>query len=117
MIRYPKRIGKMIFKRDNLKRFSQWNSLKKKSQLPYTSCQFSFSITEPNLIAKIKVIKLSHVLVNMLPKRALARFTRKINAKNKAAKGPVPGRIPENTPNPNPKAIFWGESFILTSFI
>lgn len=58
---------------------------------------------------------LNQVLVSKLPKSALARFTPKIKAKNKAAIGPVPGKIPENTPRPKPKAILCGVSLILKS--
>lgn len=59
---------------------------------------------------------LAQVFVSRLPISALARFARKINAKNKDAAGPVPGKIPANAPNPNPRAIFCGESLILKSF-
>jgi len=57
------------------------------------------------------------VLVSKLPKSALARFERRIKARVMATNGPIPGIIPENTPKPNPSAIFWGVSFILKIFI
>jgi len=59
---------------------------------------------------------LNQVLVSKLPKRALARLTRNIEETNKAARGPVEGKIPKHTPRPKPKAIFCGVSLIQKSF-
>lgn len=60
---------------------------------------------------------LSQVLVKRAPNRLAAGFARKIQAKNKATIGPVPGIIPENTPKPRPNAILRGLSLILKSFV
>lgn len=94
--KYPKNIGRMAF---------FW----------YTPCQPTPVSLDPILTAKTKVTRLSQVLVNRLPIKAAARFKRKIQAKNRAASGPVPGIIPRDTPRPSPKAIFWGLSLILAS--
>jgi len=117
IMKYPIITGRVIFKTDNLNKPEKLKFFKKLVQLLYVSCQFKSIIAEPILIDKRKVKTLNQVLVSRLPNRALIRFTRKRKARNSAAIGPVPGRIPRNTPRPNPRAIFCGVSLILKSFI
>lgn len=107
----------MIFKIENLNKFSQWKSFKNKLQSLYISCQLTPRITELTLMDNRKVATLNQVLVIKLPNKALARFAFKRSAKNMAVRGPMLGIIPVKTPIPNPWAIFCGVSLILKSFI
>ena len=113
VITYPKKTGKAIFRLETFNSDPQEKSEISPSHPALIVCGFIPNINDPIFTENTNVTRLSQVLVMMLPSKALARLTLRKVASTKEAIGPVPGRIPKNTPRPNPKDIFWGESLIL----
>ena len=105
MIKNPKTTAPNVFHKEALLKISQLKFLVVASQFFCKALTSVFENHEPILTARLSVTRLIHVFVSTLPNNAAALLTFKNVAKATEAIGPMPGKIPKNTPKPSPKAV------------